>query len=55
LSGSKVWGSSRREEHAVAYGLESDELEEDYRQSNVLKVDGGVRYSYPPKESWEGS
>jgi hypothetical protein len=32
---------------AAAYGIEPDELEEHYRQRNVLKVDGGVRYSYP--------
>ena len=55
LSGSKIWGPSRREEHAAAYGIEPDELEEHYRRRNLAKVDGGVRYSYPPKESWEGS
>jgi rhamnulose-1-phosphate aldolase/alcohol dehydrogenase len=38
LSGSKIWGSSWREERAAAYGIEPDELEEHYRQRNVLKV-----------------
>ncbi|HVF03025.1 MAG TPA: bifunctional aldolase/short-chain dehydrogenase [Rubrobacteraceae bacterium] len=37
LSGSKIWGSSWREERAAAYGIEPDELEEHYRQRNVLK------------------
>jgi hypothetical protein len=55
LSGSKIWGPSRREEHAAAYGIEPDELEEHYRRRNLAKVDGGVRYSYLAKESWEGS
>jgi rhamnulose-1-phosphate aldolase/alcohol dehydrogenase len=38
LSGSRIWGSSWREERAAAYGIEPDELEEHYRQRNVLKV-----------------
>jgi rhamnulose-1-phosphate aldolase/alcohol dehydrogenase len=38
LSGSKIWGSSWREERAAAYGIEPDELEEYYRKRNVLKV-----------------
>jgi rhamnulose-1-phosphate aldolase/alcohol dehydrogenase len=38
LSGSKIWGSGWREERARAYGIEPDELEEHYRQRNVLKV-----------------
>ena len=38
LSGSRIWGSSWREERAAAYGIEPDELEEYYRQRNVLKV-----------------
>ena len=38
LSGSKIWGSSWRGERAAAYGIEPDELEEHYRQRNVLKV-----------------
>jgi rhamnulose-1-phosphate aldolase/alcohol dehydrogenase len=38
LSGSRIWGSSWREERARAYGIRPDELEEHYRQRNVLKV-----------------
>ncbi|MDQ3910591.1 MAG: bifunctional aldolase/short-chain dehydrogenase, partial [Actinomycetota bacterium] len=38
LSGSRIWGSSWREERARAYGIAPDELEEHYRQRNVLKV-----------------
>jgi rhamnulose-1-phosphate aldolase/alcohol dehydrogenase len=38
LSGSKIWGSSWREERAAAYGIEPDELEEHYRKRNVLKL-----------------
>jgi rhamnulose-1-phosphate aldolase/alcohol dehydrogenase len=38
LSGSRIWGSSWREERAAAYGIEPDELEEHYRKRNVLKV-----------------
>jgi rhamnulose-1-phosphate aldolase/alcohol dehydrogenase len=38
LSGSKIWGSSWREERAAAYGIKPEELEEHYRKRNVLKV-----------------
>ena len=38
LSGSRIWGSSWREERAAAYGVEPEELEEFYRQRNVLKL-----------------
>ena len=38
LSGSRIWGSGWREERARAYGIEPDELEDFYRQRNVLKV-----------------
>jgi rhamnulose-1-phosphate aldolase/alcohol dehydrogenase len=38
LSGSRIWGSSWREERAAAYGIEPEELEEHYRNRNVLKV-----------------
>ncbi len=38
LSGSRIWGSSWREERAAAYGISPDELEEHYRKRNVLKV-----------------
>lgn len=38
LQGSKIWGSSWREERAAAYGIEPEELEEHYRERNVLKV-----------------
>ena len=38
LSGSRIWGSSWREERAAAYGIKPDELEEHYRKRNVLKV-----------------
>ena len=38
LSGSKIWDSSWREERAAAYGIEPEELEEHYRQRNVLKL-----------------
>jgi len=38
LSGSRIWDSGWREERAAAYGIEADELEEHYRQRNVLKV-----------------
>jgi len=38
LSGSRIWGSSWREERAAAYGIEPEELEEHYRQRNVLKL-----------------
>jgi rhamnulose-1-phosphate aldolase/alcohol dehydrogenase len=38
LSGSRIWGSSWRQERATAYGIEPDELEDFYRQRNVLKL-----------------
>jgi rhamnulose-1-phosphate aldolase/alcohol dehydrogenase len=38
LQGSKIWGSSWREERAAAYNLSPDELDEHYRQRNTLKV-----------------
>jgi NAD(P)-dependent dehydrogenase (short-subunit alcohol dehydrogenase family) len=38
LQGSKIWGSSWREERAAAYDLDPDELDEHYRQRNTLKV-----------------
>ncbi|MEJ7816124.1 MAG: bifunctional aldolase/short-chain dehydrogenase, partial [Rubrobacter sp.] len=38
LSGSRIWSSGWREERARAYGIEPEELEEHYRQRNVLKV-----------------
>jgi NAD(P)-dependent dehydrogenase (short-subunit alcohol dehydrogenase family) len=38
LQGSRIWGSSWREERAAAYGIEPDQLEEHYRERNTLKV-----------------
>ena len=38
LSGSKIWGSSWREERAAAYGIKPEELEEHYRKRNVLRL-----------------
>ena len=38
LQGSRIWGSSWREERAAAYGIEPDELEEHYRQRTTLLV-----------------
>ncbi len=38
LSGSRIWDSGWREERARAYGIRPEELEEHYRQRNVLKV-----------------
>jgi rhamnulose-1-phosphate aldolase/alcohol dehydrogenase len=38
LQGSKIWGTSWREERALAYGIKPEELEEHYRQRNTLKV-----------------
>jgi NAD(P)-dependent dehydrogenase (short-subunit alcohol dehydrogenase family) len=38
LQGSRIWDSGWREERAAAYGIESDELEDFYRERNVLKV-----------------
>jgi rhamnulose-1-phosphate aldolase/alcohol dehydrogenase len=38
LQGSRIWGSSWREERAAAYGIEPEELEDFYAQRNTLKV-----------------
>jgi rhamnulose-1-phosphate aldolase/alcohol dehydrogenase len=38
LQGSRIWDSGWREERAAAYGIEPNELEDYYRQRNVLKV-----------------
>jgi rhamnulose-1-phosphate aldolase/alcohol dehydrogenase len=38
LSGSRIWDSGWREERARAYGIDPDELEDYYRQRNVLKL-----------------
>jgi rhamnulose-1-phosphate aldolase/alcohol dehydrogenase len=38
LQGSRIWDSSWRKERAQAYGIEPEDLEEYYRQRNVLKV-----------------
>jgi rhamnulose-1-phosphate aldolase/alcohol dehydrogenase len=38
LHGSRIWGSSWREERAAAYGIAPDELEEHYRNRTVLGV-----------------
>lgn len=38
LHGSRIWGSSWREERAAAYGIAPDELEEHYRSRTVLGV-----------------
>jgi NAD(P)-dependent dehydrogenase (short-subunit alcohol dehydrogenase family) len=38
LQGSKIWGSSWREERAGAYNLEPDELDEHYRKRTTLGV-----------------
>ncbi len=38
LEGSRIWGSSWREERARAYGIEADELEAYYRARTTLKV-----------------
>jgi NAD(P)-dependent dehydrogenase (short-subunit alcohol dehydrogenase family) len=38
LQGSRIWGSTWREERAAAYGIEPDALEEHYRQRTTLKV-----------------
>ena len=38
LQGSRIWGSSWREERARAYGIEPDELEEHYRRRTGLGV-----------------
>jgi len=38
LQGSRIWGSTWREERAAAYGIEPDELEEHYRKRTTLGV-----------------
>ncbi|MGN6872281.1 MAG: bifunctional aldolase/short-chain dehydrogenase [Solirubrobacteraceae bacterium] len=38
LHGSRIWGSSWREERAAAYGIAPEELEEHYRSRTVLGV-----------------
>jgi NAD(P)-dependent dehydrogenase (short-subunit alcohol dehydrogenase family) len=38
LQGSRIWGSTWREERAASYGIEPDELEEHYRRRTVLGV-----------------
>jgi rhamnulose-1-phosphate aldolase/alcohol dehydrogenase len=38
LQGSRIWGSTWREERAAAYGIEPEALEEHYRQRTTLKV-----------------
>jgi NAD(P)-dependent dehydrogenase (short-subunit alcohol dehydrogenase family) len=38
LQGSRIWGSSWREERAASYGIAPDELEEHYRRRTTLKV-----------------
>jgi rhamnulose-1-phosphate aldolase/alcohol dehydrogenase len=38
LQGSRIWGSSWREERAAAYGIAPDELEEHYRRRTTLRV-----------------
>jgi NAD(P)-dependent dehydrogenase (short-subunit alcohol dehydrogenase family) len=38
LQGSRIWGSSWREERATAYGLEPDQLDEHYRKRTTLGV-----------------
>ena len=38
LQGSRIWGSSWREERAAAYGIDPDQLEEHYRQRTTLGV-----------------
>ncbi|MBA3636681.1 MAG: bifunctional aldolase/short-chain dehydrogenase [Rubrobacteraceae bacterium] len=38
LQGSRIWDSGWREERAAAYGIQPDELEDYYRERNVLKL-----------------
>jgi rhamnulose-1-phosphate aldolase/alcohol dehydrogenase len=38
LQGSRIWDSSWRQERAAAYGIEPEELEDYYRERNVLKM-----------------
>jgi rhamnulose-1-phosphate aldolase/alcohol dehydrogenase len=39
LQGSRIWDSGWRRERAAAYGIEPDELENYYRERNVLKLE----------------
>ena len=39
LQGSRIWDSGWRETRAAAYGIEPEELEDYYRQRNVLKLE----------------
>jgi rhamnulose-1-phosphate aldolase/alcohol dehydrogenase len=41
LQGSRIWGSSWRQERADAYGIEPEALEEHYRKRTTLKVSIG--------------
>jgi rhamnulose-1-phosphate aldolase/alcohol dehydrogenase len=38
LQGSRIWGSSWREERAAAYGIDPNDLDEHYRKRTTLKV-----------------
>jgi NAD(P)-dependent dehydrogenase (short-subunit alcohol dehydrogenase family) len=38
LQGSRIWGSSWREERAEAYGIAPEQLEEHYRKRTMLGV-----------------
>ena len=38
LQGSRIWGSTWREERAAAYNIAPDELEDHYRARTTLKV-----------------
>lgn len=38
LQGSRIWGSTWREERAAAYGIDPDDLEDHYRERTTLKV-----------------
>ncbi len=58
LQGSKIWGSSWREERAAAYGIEPEELEAHYRARTTLKVNilpsdiaEAVRFFASPRSS----
>lgn len=58
LQGSRIWGSSWREERAAAYDIAPDELEEHYRARTTLKVNilpadiaEAVRFFVSPRSS----
>jgi NAD(P)-dependent dehydrogenase (short-subunit alcohol dehydrogenase family) len=38
LQGSRIWGSSWREERAASYGIDPDDLDEHYRRRTTLGV-----------------